>query len=234
MATQYVGARAPQRGWSNVGRAERMISVGAGLALVAYGLMSKQKRSRSLALSGASLAVRGASGWCPVYAASGINRAQSSDDTREALGGANGVRVRDRILIRRDARSVYEYWRQLENLPSLMDHLESVVQLDPIRSHWVARGPFGLRVEWDAEIINEIPSRLLAWRSLEDADLVSAGSVQFRDTPRGTEVTVTLQYAPPAGRAGAALAWFLGETPAQELREGLRRLRDRLEQRATV
>jgi uncharacterized membrane protein len=210
-----------------------MVSIGAGLALVVYGLTSKRRNSRSLAISGASLAMRGAAGWCPVYAASGIDRAHA-DDTRAALGGSGGVRVRDRILIRRDARSVYDYWRQLENLPTLMDHLESVVQLDPIRSHWIARGPFGLRVEWDAEIINEIPNRLLAWRSLEGADLVSAGSVQFRDTPRGTEVTVTLQYAPPAGRAGAALAWFFGETPAQELREGLRRLRDRLEARATI
>jgi uncharacterized membrane protein len=233
MATHYVASRAPaDRGWANVGRAERMISIGAGLGLALVALRSKSRNSRTLALTGASLALRGATGWCPVYAGAGINRANAS--TRDALGGSAGVNVHDRIVIRRDVRSVYDYWRQLENLPMLMDHLESVVRLDPIRSHWVARGPFGLRVEWDAEIINEIPNRLIAWRSLEGSDLVSAGSVRFRDTPRGTEVQVNLQYSPPAGKAGVALAWFLGDTPAQELREGLLRLRDRLELRELV
>jgi uncharacterized membrane protein len=229
MGTHYVESRPPaRRGWQNVGRAERVLSIGAGAGLALAALWLKNRHARTLAVTGASMALRGAAGWCPVYAGAGVNRAGSS--TTQALGGPRGVNVQDRIVIRRDTRSVYEFWRQLENLPSLMEHLESVVQIDPIRSHWVARGPFGLRVEWDAEIINEIPNRLLAWRSLEGADMVSAGSVRFRDTPRGTEVIVTLQYSPPAGKAGAALGWFFGETPAQELREGLRRLRDRLEQ----
>jgi uncharacterized membrane protein len=205
-----------------------MVSIGAGVGLALAALWLRNRHARTLAITGASMALRGASGWCPVYAGTGINRAAHS--TTEALAGPRGVKVQDRIVIRRDTRSVYEFWRQLENLPALMDHLESVVQIDPARSHWVARGPFGLRVEWDAEIINEIPNRLLAWRSLEGSDMVSAGSVRFRDTPRGTEVIVTLQYSPPAGKAGAALGWFFGETPTQELREGLRRLRDRLEQ----
>ena len=229
MATQYVQSRPHARQtWQNVGRGERMFSIGIGVGLALAALWMKNRHARTLAVTGASIAVRGATGFCPVYASAGVNRAGAS--TKEALSGAGGVNVQDRVVIRRDARSVYEFWRQLENLPSLMDHLESVVQIDPIRSHWVARGPFGLRVEWDAEIINEIPNRLLAWRSLDGADMVSAGSVRFRDTPRGTEVTVTLQYSPPAGKAGAALGWFFGETPTQELREGLRRLRDRLEQ----
>ena len=229
MATHYGAARpSSRRGWQNVGRTERLLSVGAGVGLALAGLWLRNRHSRTLALTGASIAARGAAGWCPVYAGAGINHAGSS--TRQALAGPRGVNVQDRVVIRRDARSVYEFWRQLENLPALIEHLESVVQIDPIRSHWVARGPFGLRVEWDAEIINEIPNRLLAWRSLEGSDMVSAGSVRFRDTPRGTEVIVRLQYSPPAGKAGAALGWFFGETPAQELREGLRRLRDRLEQ----
>jgi uncharacterized membrane protein len=229
MATQYVGRREqPTRRWQNVGRGERLLTVGAGAGLEIAALWANTRHSRSLAVTGASLALRGAGGWCPVYAGAGVNRADRS--SRDALSGPRGVNVQDRVTIRRDARSVYEFWRQLENLPSLMEHLESVVQIDPVRSHWVARGPFGLRVEWDAEIINEIPNRLLAWRSLDGADMVSAGSVRFRDTPRGTEVVVRLQYSPPAGKAGAALGWFFGDTPAQELREGLRRLRDRLEQ----
>jgi uncharacterized membrane protein len=89
-------------------------------------------------------------------------------------------------------------------------------------------------VEWDAEIINEIPNRLIGWRSLEGADLISAGSVRFQETPGGTEVSVHLQYAPPAASAGAALAWFFGETPAQEVHEGLRRLRDQFDTQPPV
>ena len=68
--------------------------------------------------------------------------------------------------------------------------------------------------------------------ALDDADLVSAGSVAFRETPLGTEVSVVMQYAPPVGKPGAALAWFFGETPAQQLRTGLERMQHELEQKA--
>ncbi len=222
----------------NVGAAERKISVALGLGLALAGLLSKGRARQTLAATGASLALRGAAGWCPVYAATGVNRSDSRArgvrrrrDTRAALAGSRGINIRDRITIRRDVETVYQFWRRLENLPRLIDHLESVVQTDETYSHWVARGPFGLRVEWDAQIINEIPNRLLAWRSLEDADLVSAGSVTFRETPLGTELSVVMQYAPPAGKPGAALAWFFGDTPAQQLREALERLQIEMEHR---
>jgi uncharacterized membrane protein len=213
------------------------LALGVGLALA--GLMSRGRMKRALTMGGTSLALRGAAGWCPVYAATGVDRSaprsgvrrRRRTNTREALAGSRGLNVRDRITIRRDVETVYEFWRRLENLPRLIDHLESVTQTDETYSHWVARGPFGLRVEWDAQIINEIPNRLLAWRSLEGSDLVSAGSVSFRETALGTEVNVTMQYSLPAGKTGAALAWFLGETPAQQLREGLERMQEELEQR---
>jgi uncharacterized membrane protein len=187
-------------------------------------------------MAGASIALRGAAGWCPVYAAAGVDRSEPRlgvrrTDPRRALAGSRGLNVRDRITIRRDVETVYQFWRRLENLPRLIEHLESVKQTDETYSHWVARGPFGLRVEWDAQIINEIPNRLLAWRSLEGSDLVSAGSVHFRETPLGTEVRVAMQYSLPAGKTGAALAWFLGETPAQQLREGLERMQSEMEDR---
>jgi uncharacterized membrane protein len=153
------------------------------------------------------------------------------DNTRYALAGDRGFHVRESIRLEVPVADVYRFWRRLENLPRLIDHLESVVQMDETYSHWVARGPFGLRVEWDAQIINEIPNRLLAWRSLDDSDLVSAGSVSFRETPLGTEVSVVMQYAPPVGKPGAALAWFFGETPAQQLRTGLERMQHELEQK---
>jgi uncharacterized membrane protein len=241
MTTNYARALPhSSRSSVNVGSTERKISVAVGLGLALGALLAPRGRTRrALAMTGTSMALRGAAGWCPVYAAAGINgavgarRSAQSRDSRSALSGSRGVHVRDRITIRRDVETVYRFWRRLENLPRLIDHLESVVQTDETYSHWVARGPFGLRVEWDAQIINEIPNRLLAWRSLEGADLVSAGSVHFRETPLGTELHVVMQYAPPAGKPGAALAWFFGETPAQQLREGLERLQHELERKPT-
>ena len=233
MVTNYARALPlSSRSSVNVGGTERKISLALGVGLALAGLMSKGRARRALTMTGTSLALRGAAGWCPVYAATGIDRSLSArgrGDTRTELAGSRGVNVRDRITIRRDPGTVYRFWRRLENLPRLIDHLESVVQTDETYSHWVARGPFGLRVEWDAQIINEIPNRLLAWRSLEGSDLVSAGSVAFRETPLGTEVTVVMQYSTPAGKSGAALAWFFGETPAQQLRDGLERLQHELE-----
>ena len=99
------------------------------------------------------------------------------------------------------------------------------------RSHWVAAGPAGLAVEWDAEIINEVENKVLAWRSLPGSDVVTAGSVNF-DAVRGgrsTQVSVHLQYAPPAGKAGALVASLFGREPSQTIREDLRHFKQLLE-----
>ena len=112
-----------------------------------------------------------------------------------------------------------------------MTHVVSVRIIDDRRSHWVVRAPRGRTVEWDAEIINEVPNELIGWRTLYGADVVSAGSVRF--TPagvgRGTQVRVHLQYSPPAGRIGSAIAWMLGHEPSQTIQEDLRRFKQLLE-----
>jgi uncharacterized membrane protein len=125
---------------------------------------------------------------------------------------------------------VYSFWRQLSNLPRFMSHLARVDLLGGGRSHWVAAGPLGHQVEWDAEIINEVDGYLLAWQSLPGADVDSAGSVRFRDLPNeGTELTVRLQYQPPAGRLGAWAAWMAGEEPSRQIRDDLRGVKRYLE-----
>jgi uncharacterized membrane protein len=112
-----------------------------------------------------------------------------------------------------------------------MRHLESVEKVTDTISHWRAKGPGGIVVDWDAEIINEIPNKLIAWRSLERADVVSAGSVNFDDAGpgRGTRVTAHLQYSPPGGRVGAAVARLFGRDAETEVREDLRRFKQLLE-----
>jgi uncharacterized membrane protein len=111
-----------------------------------------------------------------------------------------------------------------------MPHIEAITPIDDRRSHWVMRGPAGARVEWDAEIHNEIRNELIGWRSLPGADVASAGSVRFRPLgERGTAVDVTMQYAPPAGRLGASIATLLGASPASALHTDLQRLKQMLE-----
>jgi uncharacterized membrane protein len=173
------------------------------------------------------LIARGVSGFCPVNKVAG--RTLDRDDTRRALGGPRGIHVQQSITIERPVHEVYRHWRDFSNLAAFMRHVERVDVIDQRRSHWVVRGPAGT-VEWDAEIVNEIEPELIGWRSLPGADVASAGSVQFRATPRGgTEVRVRLQYQPPAGKVGSWLAALFGREPSQQIHEDLRRLKQILE-----
>lgn len=109
------------------------------------------------------------------------------------------LRAASTITIRRAPEEVYGYWRDFANLPAFMYHLESVDVIDEHRSRWVAKAPAGRSVHWDAEITEETPNELLAWRSLKGATVPNEGVVRFRPAPRGqgTEVFVELAYAPP-------------------------------------
>jgi uncharacterized membrane protein len=112
-----------------------------------------------------------------------------------------------------------------------MDHLESVTVQDDKRSHWVAKAPAGTTVEWDAEIINEKENELIAWRSLDGADVDNAGSVRFSEATggRGTVVKVSLEYDPPAGIIGSLIAKLFGEEPSQQVQEDLHRFKQVME-----
>jgi len=217
----------------NVAEVERWASALGGAALAAYGVKNLREEhpvaGAMIAASAGMLIYRGATGRCPVYSATGINTADT--DTASVLSGDRGVNVEEAVTISRSPEELYACWRDLERLPAFMAHLVSVTPVDRLRSHWVAKAPAGRTVEWDAEIINEIPNELLAWRTLEHADVVSAGSVRFRpaDNGHGTEVRVRLQYGPPAGKVGAAVAWLLGNDPAAQIREDLRHFKQLLE-----
>jgi uncharacterized membrane protein len=217
----------------NVADAERWASALGGAALAAWGIKQlKEERlpaGAMIAAAGVTLIARGATGHCPMYSAAGVNTAES--DSRVALAGARGVNVEQASTINRSAQELFAYWRSFEQLPRFMSHLVSVKQLDERRSHWVAKGPAGRKVEWDAEIVNEIPNELIGWRTIGDADVVSAGSVRFRPAPggRGTEVRVRLQYQPPAGKLGATLAWLFGHEPSQTIQEDLRKFKQLME-----
>lgn len=147
------------------------------------------------------------------------------------LAGGRGVHVERTVTILRSPAELYAEWRDLERLPELMSHVESVTPLVGLRSRWVVRGPGNIRVTWEAEIVADEADRLIAWRSVDHAEVEHAGSVRFTPAPggRGTEVKVILTYAPPAGRMGVALATLLGRSPDQDVREDLRRFKQRME-----
>jgi uncharacterized membrane protein len=148
------------------------------------------------------------------------------------LRGPHGaIAVVNTITINRTPEEVYRFWRDFQNLPRFMSHLESVQMIDEKRSHWVAKAPAGMKVEWDAEIAKDVPNRLIAWRSLEGADVDNSGMVRFDRAPggRGTEVRVEVVYSPPGGALGAGIAKLFGEAPEQQIKGDLRRLKQVLE-----
>lgn len=141
-----------------------------------------------------------------------------------------GIEVRESVAIERPVDEIYRFWRDLENLPKVMDHLESVEVLGDGRSHWVAKGPAGSRVEWDAQTTLDRANEVISWRSIDDATVPNEGSVRFQALgDRRTNVLVTLSYHPPGGAVGAAFAKLFGEAPSQQVGDGLRRLRQELE-----
>ena len=142
-----------------------------------------------------------------------------------------GIRVRKAITINRPPEEIYRFWRNFENLPVFMSHLESVRQLDDRHSYWKARAPLGATVEWTAEMVEDRPNELIAWRSVEDADVTNSGRVRFTPAPggRGTEVQVELSYEPPAGVIGATIAKLFGEEPSQQVDGDLRRFKQVME-----
>jgi uncharacterized membrane protein len=141
------------------------------------------------------------------------------------------MRATTAITINKPSGEVYGYWHDFSKLPTFMWHLESVEPIDAKRSHWVAKGPVGTKVEWDAEITEDTPNDRIAWRSVEGAMVQNAGTVRFTEAPgdRGTEVHVELEYSPPGGVIGAAVAKLFGEEPTQQIKDDLRRFKQVLE-----
>lgn len=211
----------------NVGDEERIASGLGGGALLLLGLKTGGVSGVLMALVGGGLIWRGATGHCAMYQALGQNTAAGKHAGVEHNAG---VKIEKSVTINKSASELYQFWRKLENLPHVMSHLESVTS-NGKQSHWKAKAPAGMSVEWDAEIINEKENELIAWRSLPDAQVPNAGSVRFTPASngRGTEVKVALSYEPPAGYLGSLVAKLFGEEPGQQVQEDLRRFKQLME-----
>jgi uncharacterized membrane protein len=200
----------------------RVASVlGAG-TLAYYGYRRRDLTGIGLAVLGGALLARGAA------ASSRSAPPLKKQHGRAAvLDASDAVKVEHSVTILQPVDVLYRFWRDFENLPRIMDHLESVTVTSPERSHWRAKAPAGTSVEWDAVVHNEVENELIAWKSAEGADVKHAGSVHFTPASggRGTEVRVVLEYEPPAGKLGVAVAKLLGEDPDTQVREDLRRFK---------
>lgn len=215
---------------TNLSNAERVGSALVGSAIIAIGFDAKGPGLGSLLVGGYAL-YRAATGHCPVYQAMGVSTAAATPRPR-ALGAvaATSNEAVQSVTINKPASAIYQWWRNYQNLPKAMTHLMRV-DGDGKKSHWVAKGPLGLRFEWDAETTLDVANREIAWRSMPGADVDTVGSVQFKEMPnnRGTEVRVAIRYAPPGGQAGTLLAKVFGQSPNAQLRADLRRLKQLLE-----
>jgi len=209
----------------NVGSTERLITVLAGAALLGY---AWKRNSKKTALASAGMLLRGATGYCPAYGAAGVNHA----DSRRALSGPRGIHVRESITIDAPVEDVYRFWRSLDQLPEVMPQLERVERIDSRHSRWTAKAFDAVPVTWKAEIINDVPFETIGWRTVPGAAIQHAGSVNFKPAygARGTDVFVHLQYSAPGGKAAGWLAWLAGQDPGKLTCDGLRALKQRLEE----
>ncbi|HZA33432.1 MAG TPA: SRPBCC family protein [Vicinamibacterales bacterium] len=214
----------------NIGEVERWMSGLGGAALAAWAFQRRTPDPWAVGAGALSalLLYRASTAHCPAYAAAGISTADRTN-TKRALSGPRGVIVESAVRVNRPASELYAFWRALDNLPRVMQHLQSVTVLDDRRSRWVATAPLGTTVEWEAEIINEVPDRVIGWRSVEGSTVVTAGSVNFEDDGAGTNVRVRLQYDPPGGKLGSWVAWVFGEEPSVQVDSDLRRFKELME-----
>ena len=176
---------------TNVGELERWLSLVGGSSLVAFGLARRNSSGFGLAALGGSLLWRGATGHCPMYQTLGVNTSErgyaKGTGSRAGVPYELGIRVDQELRINKPVSEVYAFWRDLSNLPRFMDHLECVKVINDRLSHWEAKGPAGMSVGWDAEIINDVPGKIIGWRSLEGSDVDNGGSVRFEPTNNGAE-----------------------------------------------
>jgi uncharacterized membrane protein len=232
----------------NITQVERLAAVVGGGALLLFCLRKITLADVLLGVAGGSLIYRGATDRSlnidPGETAERLSE-KIQDVKERAKGWAQGVwsqiggkftnqtepiHVEESIVINKSPEELYRFWRNLENLPQIMSNLESVTPIRGRRSHWVAKGPAGVPIEWDAEITADKKNEMISWRALEDADVPNQGSVYFEKVGDGeTEVRVSLEYMPPGGEIGAAVAEFFGEDPSEKIEEDLNHFKEAVE-----
>ncbi len=212
--------------WARVaGDAVDLVSLGSAMA------DDNADRTKVATATAAVLGVTALDILCAQRLSGNGNTQSGAGNTSEQSSGKSEVRLTQTIIINRSAEELYRFWRDFNNLPDFMAHLASVQVTGGNRSHWVANGPGGKKVEWDAEIVDDQPNSHIAWRSLPGSDVDNSGSVRFERAPggRGTLVKVQIEYAPPGGVLGAKIAKLFREEPGQKVEDDLRAFKQLME-----
>lgn len=197
----------------NVSPTERAVSLLAGAYFLYDGLGKNNKSLLETVLAG-YLLYRGATGNCAAYSAIG----KTKPDNR-----SRNVNIQVRQIVNRPRKDVYEFWRNFENLPLFMEHLESVSTLNDSIAVWEGKIPGGIgKVRWKSEIVKERPYELIGWHSLPGSSIENAGKVEFKDaSDHATEVHVVISYHAPGGIAGESAARLINPIFEDMLREDI-------------
>ncbi|HSE42294.1 MAG TPA: SRPBCC family protein [Acidobacteriota bacterium] len=214
----------------NMGSKERYISEIVGGTLLLYGTFKARPKVLKLLsiVSGAGLLYCGLRGKSALQIG---KKTVGALPPNAVVGHKQSNKIDKAVTINKSPEELFAFWRDFKNLPRMMKHVESVEIRDERVSHWKVKLPAGKTVEWDAEIYNEIPNELIAWRTLEGSEVNHAGSVQFKPAPNrfGTEVRVEVNYALAPGKLGAILSKMISEVPEFQLQEDLRRFKQLME-----
>lgn len=214
----------------NVGKLERLASIGMGAGLLCAALRSRSfLKYAAIVGAGGYLLYRGASGNCPLSSCLGLRNGQGSGTHGQS---AALIEIKNTMTIKRPKEAVYDFWRKLENLPRFMTHLEKVEATSDTLSRWTAKFPGApAAISWDAEIIRDEKGSIISWRSVPGSTIENAGEVVFRHAPgdQGTELEVHISYRPPAGSVGASVAKLLNPIVADLIREDIRNFKSYVE-----
>lgn len=201
----------------NVGRTDRALSAVLGATTLISMVRWHGVGKAAAATGGMMMLTRAATGHSKVYDALGVSSAK--------LGEGGGINLDVGITIHRPKEELYEFWRDVTNLPLVMRHIVSVEDLGGGVTHWRALGPRGLTVEWDAQLINDEPGEYLAWQSLPGSEIDHAGSVHFKGVDGGTELRLYMRYRPRGMMPGFVLAKMLNPVSEEEVLADLQRLK---------
>jgi uncharacterized membrane protein len=209
----------------NVGPAERVASVLLGAAAAVYGLRQITKPvGIGLALTGAQLIYRGATGYCMVNKAIGRN-------SNATVKKTDPMEIQHTLIVNKPKSEVYAFWRNLENLPLFMKHLQKVEEQDSLNSVWRAHIPGHVgSISWKAMITDDIPNQLLIWSSKPGSTIDTAGEVRFTDrADDSTELRIRMTYRLPAGDIGTLAGKLFSPAVEKMISEDMQRFKTMME-----
>jgi uncharacterized membrane protein len=195
----------------------RLVATAAGGALTVYGV--KRKGLMGSAMSSLGIGV--------------ITRALTNVEARRIVGidgGMRGIDIQKTISVDAPIERVFDYWSHPENFPDFMSHVHEVRKIGDGVYRWTVGGPAGLTAQWDASISDLDLNKLLAWKSLPGAIVRQTGVTRFSVNPDGsTRIDVKMNYNPPAGLLGHAVAELFGVDPKHEMDDDLMRMKSFIE-----